>query len=57
LTLSRSLDVTQAGIEHTGTYVGGGILIQAPESGETVRVTPLSQMRSGYYGATRPLTG
>jgi cell wall-associated NlpC family hydrolase len=47
---------TQAGIGHVAIYIGGGNVIQAPHSGDIVRVTPLWQVESGYFGATRPLT-
>ena len=45
-----------AGIHHVAIYIGGGNVIQAPESGDIVRVTPLGEVSSGYFGATRPLT-
>lgn len=51
-----SSDGTQAGIHHVAIYIGGGNVIQAPQSGDIVRVTPLFQVDSGYFGATRPLT-
>jgi GrpB-like predicted nucleotidyltransferase (UPF0157 family) len=44
------------GIHHVAIYIGGGDVIQAPQSGDIVRVTPLDQVDSGYFGATRPLT-
>ncbi|HEY3629303.1 MAG TPA: NlpC/P60 family protein [Jatrophihabitantaceae bacterium] len=47
---------TQSGIHHVAIYIGGGNVIQAPQSGDIVRVTPLWQVDSGYFGATRPLT-
>jgi cell wall-associated NlpC family hydrolase len=37
-------------------YIGGGNVIQAPYSGAYIEVTPLGEVESGYYGATRPLT-
>jgi cell wall-associated NlpC family hydrolase len=51
-----SSDGTQAGIHHVAIYIGNGNVIQAPQSGDIVRVTPLFEVDSGYYGATRPLT-
>ncbi|MGI8679676.1 MAG: NlpC/P60 family protein [Jatrophihabitans sp.] len=45
-----------AGIHHVAIYVGDGNVVQAPQSGDIVRVTPLPSVDSGYYGATRPLT-
>ncbi len=47
---------TAAGIHHVAIYVGDGNVIQAPESGDIVRITPLGAVSSGYFGATRPLT-
>jgi cell wall-associated NlpC family hydrolase len=51
-----SYDGTRAGIHHVAIYVGGGSVVQAPQSGDIVRVTPLWAVDSGYFGATRPLT-
>jgi peptidoglycan DL-endopeptidase RipA len=51
-----SSDGTQAGIHHVAIYIGGGTVIQAPQSGDVVRITPLGDVDSGYFGATRPLT-
>ncbi|HEV7205119.1 MAG TPA: NlpC/P60 family protein [Jatrophihabitans sp.] len=47
---------TAAGIHHVAIYVGDGNVVQAPQSGDIVRVTPLGRVSSGYFGATRPLT-
>lgn len=47
---------TQSGIHHVAIYIGGGNVVQAPQSGDIVRVTPLWDVDSGYFGATRPLT-
>ena len=49
-------DGTVSGIGHVAMYVGGGNVIQAPFSGAYIEITPLDQVESGYYGATRPLT-
>ncbi|MEP7020398.1 MAG: NlpC/P60 family protein [Pseudonocardiales bacterium] len=49
-------DGTVNGIGHVAIYIGGGNVVQAPQSGDIVRITPLDQVESGYYGATRPLT-
>jgi cell wall-associated NlpC family hydrolase/outer membrane murein-binding lipoprotein Lpp len=51
-----SSDGTVAGIHHVAIYIGGGDIIQAPQTGDVVRITPLSEKTWGYYGATRPLT-
>jgi cell wall-associated NlpC family hydrolase len=40
-------------IHHVGIYAGGGSFIHAPQSGDVVRVTSLSE-RSDYVGACRP---
>lgn len=45
-----------SGIHHVAIYVGNGNAIQAPQSGDIVRITPLGSVASGYFGATRPLT-
>jgi cell wall-associated NlpC family hydrolase len=45
-----------SGIHHVAIYLDGGMVVQAPESGERVTVTPWDQVSWGYYGATRPLT-
>lgn len=47
---------SQSGIHHVAMYIGGGNVIQAPQSGDIVRVTPLGSVGGGYFGATRPLT-
>jgi peptidoglycan DL-endopeptidase RipA len=47
---------TVGGIHHVAIYIGGGNVVQAPESGDIVRVTPLGQVSGGYFGATRPAT-
>lgn len=51
-----SADGTQAGIHHVAMYVGGGNVIQAPQSGQVISLAPLDQITWGYFGATRPLT-
>jgi peptidoglycan DL-endopeptidase RipA len=43
-------------IHHVAIYIGNGNVVQAPNSGDVVRVTPWDQVDYGYYGATRPLT-
>jgi cell wall-associated NlpC family hydrolase len=40
-------------LDHVAIYVGGGNVIQAPEAGEDVKVSPLDYPGS-YYGAVRP---
>lgn len=50
-----STDGRVDGIHHVAIYVGEGNVVQAPQSGDIVRVTPLGSVDSGYFGATRPL--
>ena len=40
------------GISHVGMYVGGGAIINAPETGEVVRIEPI--WNNGLVGAGRP---
>lgn len=44
------------GIHHVGVYIGNGNMIDAPQTGELVRVDDNFQNRPGsdYFGATRP---
>jgi cell wall-associated NlpC family hydrolase len=51
-----SYNGTIAGIHHVAMYIGNGLVIQAPQSGDVVRETPWNQVSSGFFGATRPLT-
>jgi cell wall-associated NlpC family hydrolase len=46
----------RSGVHHVAIYEGHGMVIQAPFSGSYVQETPLDQVASGYYGATRPMT-
>lgn len=43
-------------IHHVAMYIGNGNVVQAPNSGDVVKVTPWDQVDWGYFGATRPLT-
>jgi peptidoglycan DL-endopeptidase RipA len=47
---------TVGGIGHVAIYIGNGNVVQAPQSGDVVKITPWDQVEFGYYGATRPLT-
>lgn len=47
-----SSDGTQAGIHHVAIYVGNGNVIEAPHTGDVVKIAPL--WFDGYYGAVRP---
>jgi cell wall-associated NlpC family hydrolase len=40
-------------ISHVGIYIGGGMMIHAPQTGDVVRIAPLSE-HGGYVGAVRP---
>ncbi len=40
-------------ISHVGMYIGGGMMVHAPQTGDVVKVVPLSS-HSGYVGAIRP---
>ena len=46
----------QSGVHHVAMYIGNGNVIQAPQSGSVIQITPLLQVNWGYFGATRPLT-
>jgi cell wall-associated NlpC family hydrolase len=39
---------------HEGMYIGGGLFIQAPHTGDFVRISSLSQYARRYVGAVRP---
>ncbi len=39
---------------HVGIYVGNGSFIQAPHTGDVVKVSPLSAYARSYMGAVRP---
>lgn len=43
-------------IHHVAMYIGNGNVVQAPSSGDVVKITPWDQVTFGYFGATRPLT-
>ena len=43
-------------IHHVAMYIGNGNVIQAPQSGDHVRITSIWNMGSDFYGAVRPLT-
>jgi peptidoglycan DL-endopeptidase CwlO len=46
---------TASTIHHVGLYVGDGLMIEAPFTGETVRTASIN--RPDYFGATRPTGG
>lgn len=41
------------GLAHVGIYIGGGMMIHAPQTGDVVKITPISDFGSGYVGARR----
>ena len=45
-----------SGIGHVAMYIGNGNVIQAPQSGDVIKITNVFRVESGYFGATRPLT-
>jgi cell wall-associated NlpC family hydrolase len=49
-----SYDGTVGGIHHVAIYVGDDQVVQAPQSGDVVRIS--SVWFTGYLGATRPGT-
>lgn len=49
-----SYDGTPGGIHHVAIYLGNGQVVQAPQSGDVVKISPM--WFSGYFGATRPGT-
>jgi cell wall-associated NlpC family hydrolase len=51
-----SHDGTIQGIGHVAIYLGNGYVVQAPHSGDVIRVTPINEVEAGTMGATRPLT-
>ena len=51
-----SADGTVGGIGHVAIYLGNGLVVQAPHSGDVIRVTPINEVDSGTMGATRPLS-
>ena len=40
-------------IGHVTIYIGGGMMVSAPQTGENVQVVPAAQFRSDFVGATR----
>ena len=39
---------------HEGMYIGGGMFIQAPHTGDVVRISSLASYADRYVGAVRP---
>ncbi len=51
-----SSDATATGIHHVAIYLGAGLVVQAPQSGDVVRITAMNAVAPGIFGATRPLS-
>jgi cell wall-associated NlpC family hydrolase len=45
---------TAAHIHHVGLYLGGGMMIDAPDFGQVVCVEPFRWPHDDFFGATRP---
>jgi peptidoglycan DL-endopeptidase CwlO len=41
------------GLSHVGIYIGNGQMVHAPETGDVVKITPLSDFATSYVGARR----
>jgi peptidoglycan DL-endopeptidase CwlO len=41
------------GLAHVGIYIGGGMMIHAPQTGDVVKIEAISDFGSGYVGARR----
>ncbi|CAM4267830.1 C40 family peptidase [Kibdelosporangium persicum] len=41
-------------IRHVGLYIGGGLMIDAPDRGQVVKIQPYRHRGDDYAGATRP---
>ena len=42
-----------SGIGHVAMYIGHGMVVHAPHTGDVVRIAPLSQWGGDYQGARR----
>jgi cell wall-associated NlpC family hydrolase len=45
---------TPAYIHHVGLYLGAGLMIDAPDFGQVVKIEPYRHPGDDYAGATRP---
>jgi peptidoglycan DL-endopeptidase CwlO len=41
------------GLNHVGIYIGGGQMVHAPQTGDVVKISSLSDFGAGYVGARR----
>ena len=39
---------------HEGMYIGGGLFVQAPHTGDVVKISSLDEYAFSYVGAVRP---
>ena len=40
-------------LDHVGIYIGGGQFVHAPQTGDVVKITALSDFGTSYVGARR----
>lgn len=45
---------TPGNIHHVGLYIGNGLMIDAPDFGQVVKIEPYRYSGDDYAGATRP---
>ncbi|OMQ14649.1 hypothetical protein A7K94_0215100 [Modestobacter sp. VKM Ac-2676] len=45
---------TSGAIVHVALYIGGGQMVEAPDRGQTVRISSARTSSSTYFGAVRP---
>lgn len=45
---------TPSHVHHVGMYIGGGKMIQAPETGQLIQISPYRWSGDDYLGASRP---
>jgi cell wall-associated NlpC family hydrolase len=45
---------TPTHIHHVGLYLGAGLMIDAPDFGQVVKIEPYHHPGDDYAGATRP---
>lgn len=47
---------TASNVHHVGLYIGGGKMIQAPETGQLIQISSYRWSGDDYLGASRPST-
>jgi cell wall-associated NlpC family hydrolase len=40
-------------LDHVGIYIGGGQMVHAPQTGDVVKIEPISDFGNRYVGARR----